>query len=47
MDIFYFFSWRLSKRCKTKCTAFGWDRVNFLRKSLYDAMFWICAEKRR
>lgn len=24
---------------------FGWDRVNFLHRSLYHATFWICVEK--
>ena len=26
------------------CAGFDWGRVNFLRSSWYEAMFWICAE---
>jgi len=35
----------LCKKLKRQARAgFGWDRVNFLHSSLYDAMFWICDE---
>ena len=26
------------------CASFGWDRVNFLHRSWYGALFWVCAE---
>lgn len=30
--------------CLSHCAGFGWDKVRFLRSSLYGAMVWICAE---
>lgn len=26
------------------CPGFGWDKVNFLQRSSYNAVFWICDE---
>ena len=34
----------IDRNKKEGCSAFGWDRINFLRSSLYGAMFCTCDE---